>query len=356
MRSLLTLVFHLSFMLVMAQPPEGYYNPANGLTGIPLQAALHSLIDNHIVQSYSSLHTNFQSTDDKPDGTVWDMYSDIPNGNPPYVYTFISAEQCGNYSGEGDCYNREHSWPKSWFDDMAPMYTDLYHLYPTDGYVNGRRDKYPYGEVGNATWASQNGCLLGNCTYPGYSGVVFEPLDEYKGDFARTYFYMSTRYYGEDNGWPGSDQTTGSQIKAWALAMMKEWHLNDPVDVKEIDRNNAVYAIQNNRNPYIDYPEYVSYIWGGPTGIKENITYQNISVYPVPVVDNCIINHKGYYSPEKLSISLMDIIGRNYDVDYTVSGTIVDINSSQLNSGFYFLTLSQEGRNPAFARIVINNR
>lgn len=356
MRSLLILVFLFSLILVKAQPPEGYYNPANGLTGIPLQAALHLIIDNHTPQSYSSLHTHFQTTDDKPDGSVWDMYSDIPDGDPPYVYNFISADQCGNYGGEGDCYNREHSWPKSWFDDMAPMYTDLYHLYPTDGYVNGRRSNYPYGEVGNATWASQNGCLLGNCVYPGYSGVVFEPLDEYKGDFARTYFYMSTRYYEEDNGWPGSDQTTGSQLKPWALAMMKEWHLNDPVDGKEIDRNNAVYAIQNNRNPYIDHPEYVSYIWGGPTGVKELERNQNISVYPVPASGNCKIDHKGYYTSENLSVSLIDITGRKYEVDFTVSGNTVDINSSELNSGFYFLTLSQEGKNPAFARIVIYNR
>lgn len=356
MKFSISLILTFSFFLVKAQPPTGYYDQANGLTGEPLQAALHSIIDNHFAQSYSSLHTHFESTDSKFNGTVWDMYSDIPGGNPPYVYYFTSGDQCGNYSGEGDCYNREHSWPKSWFDDKPPMYTDLYHLYPTDGYVNGRRSNYPFGEVGNATWTSQNGSKVGNSIYPGYSGIVFEPIDEYKGDFARTYFYMSTRYFGEDSGWPGSDQVIGSQLKPWALAMMKEWHLLDTVSIKEIERNNAVYAIQNNRNPFIDHPEYVSYIWGGPTRVIESEINKNIKVYPIPADDNCVIDHKGYYSPADLSISLFDIMGRQYNVNYSSSGNLINIDSSDLSSGLYFITLSQENKNSAFTRIVIYNR
>jgi len=245
-----------------AQIPNGYYDPAAGLSGPTLQQALHDIIDNHNAQSYSALWTAFQTTDVKPNGKVWDMYSDIPGGTPPYEYTF-GSDQCGNYSGEGSCYNREHSWPKSWFNNGTPMYTDLFHLVPTDGYVNSQRSNYPYGEVSNPTWISQNGSKRGPCSYPGYSGTVFEPIDAYKGDFARNYFYMSTRYLNEDNGWAGSPMVNGSQLVPWALNMLLEWAAEDPVSQKELDRNNAVYAIQNNRNPYIDHPEYTALVWGG---------------------------------------------------------------------------------------------
>ncbi|OFY71803.1 MAG: hypothetical protein A2265_01200, partial [Bacteroidetes bacterium RIFOXYA12_FULL_33_9] len=168
---------------------------------------------------------------------------------------------CGNYNSENDCYNREHSWPQSWFDESSPMVSDLFHVYPTDGYVNGKRANYPYGEVNSPNWTSMNGSKLGTCSYPGYTGIVFEPIDAYKGDFARTYFYMSTRYYGEDAGWTGSPMVNGAELEPWAMKMMLEWSDADPVSQKEIDRNNAVYGIQNNRNPFIDHPEYAMEIW-----------------------------------------------------------------------------------------------
>ena len=252
-----------------AQAPAGYYDTATG-NGYTLKTQLYNIIDGHTPRSYDQLWTDFYSTDRKPNGYVWDMYSDIPSGTPSYDYTFYS-EQCGNYSGEGSCYNREHSFPKSWFNDATPMYSELFHLYPTDGYVNGKRSNYPFGEVGSATWTSTNGSKLGTCNYPGYSGTVFEPIDEYKGDFARTYFYMATRYENIIAGWENNDSNgdavldgTADQVyEDWYLNMIIEWHNNDPVRQKEIDRNNAVYAKQNNRNPFIDHPEYVAKIWGG---------------------------------------------------------------------------------------------
>src|SRR5665648_900188 len=143
-----------------AQPPAGYYDPASGKTGKALQQSLHDIIDNHTVLTYSDLWTSFQNTDKKADGTVWDMYSDTPGGTPAYTFTF-STDQCGNYSAEGDCYNREHSFPKSWFNDASPMYTDLFHLYPTDGYVNNRRGNYPFGETASPLWTSTNGSMVG---------------------------------------------------------------------------------------------------------------------------------------------------------------------------------------------------
>ncbi len=352
MKKLLFLAFLPLFTISLAQPPSGYYDPANGLSGTALQAALHNIIDNHDVQSYNSLHDHFESTDRKPNGTVWDMYSDVPGGDPPYTYNFTSGDQCGNDNGEGDCYNREHSWPKSWFNDMSPMYSDLFHLYPTDGYVNGRRSNLPYGTVSPASWTSENGCKLGNCNYPGYSGTVFEPIDAYKGDFARTYFYMSTRYYNEDNNWPGSDMADGSQLRPWALAMMKDWHLSDPVSQKEIDRNNAVYQIQENRNPFIDHPEFVAQIWGGTTGIEQTPYNSDISVYPVPATDHCIVDHHSYYNQDLLTVTLCDVTSRQYTADFSTTNGVVRVNTTPLPNGFYFLTVSEPGKYPAFARLL----
>ncbi|HLN54289.1 MAG TPA: endonuclease [Lentimicrobium sp.] len=339
-------------LAVRAQVPAGYYDPAAGLNGVQLQSALHAIIDNHSAQSYSSLWEYFESTDMKPDGSVWDIYSDNPGGNPPYLYHFTTADQCGNYSGEGDCFNREHSWPKSWFDDMMPMYTDLFHLYPTDGYVNNRRGNYPYGEVGTATWTSMNGSLVGNCVYPGYSGTVFEPIDAYKGDLARTYFYMAVRYYTEDSGWSGSEQTNGSQLKPWAMHMMLDWNEADPVSDKEIDRNNAVYGIQLNRNPFIDHPEYAQAIWDPSTGLADKNVNKNITVYPVPSVEFCIIDHRGYYNGEKTTIKLMDVAGRQFKISHTAYGSIIKVDVKSLTPGFYMIGISEDGKYPAFANII----
>lgn len=261
---------NLIFTLILnAEIPAGYYDSATG-SGYTLKTQLHNIIDDHTVVSYDALWTHFQSTDVdnyyENNGSPLDMYSENPSGPDPYNWTFVS-DQCGNYTGEGSCYNREHSFPKSWFNDASPMYSDIFHLYLTDGYVNGRRSNWPFGEVNAPTWTSLNGSKVGPCSYPGYTGTVFEPLDEFKGDFARSYFYMATRYEDVISGWPGSDMLDGSADKVytdWALNMLIEWHTNDPVSQKEIDRNNIIYSdVQGNRNPFIDNPNYVYQIWGG---------------------------------------------------------------------------------------------
>ncbi|MBN1988162.1 MAG: endonuclease [Bacteroidales bacterium] len=257
--------FVLAFTLlpVLAQIPAGYYSTADGKSGAELKTALYLIIKDHDALSYAGLWTAFETTDKKPNGKVWDMYSDNPGGTPPYEFTF-GSDQCGNYSGENSCYNREHSFPKSWFSEATPMYSDLYHLYPTDGYVNGKRGNHPFGEVSSPTWTSMNGSKVGSCSYPGYSGTVFEPIDEYKGDFARSYFYMVTRYENVVMNW-NSAMLDGSKYPAfttWSKNMLIEWHRQDPVSQKELDRNNAIYNnFQHNRNPFIDHPEYAECIW-----------------------------------------------------------------------------------------------
>ncbi len=254
---------------VSAQPAEGYYSPAGGKAGKALQQALHDIIAGHHVLAYDTLYACFENTDIKPDSTVWDMYSDTPGGTPAYLYYYGSGRECGNYKKESDCYNREHSFPKSWFNDQPPMNTDLFHIYPTDGYVNNRRANYPFGETDSPSWISANGSKLGPGSWPGYSGIVFEPIDAYKGDFARTCFYMATRYFEEDISWKGSDMVTGAEPKPWAREMLLAWHRRDTVSVKERTRNNEVQKFQKNRNPFIDHPGFAFQIWEAPNSAPE---------------------------------------------------------------------------------------
>lgn len=254
---------------------SGYYASADGLTGYALKTALYNIINNHSTQSYGDLWTFYisYSSDNyyENDGSILDMYSEKPSSSDTYNFT-AGSDQCGSYSGEGDCYNREHAFPRSWFGGaVLPMNTDVHHIFATDGYVNGRRSSYPYGEVGSATFTSSNGSKLGSGTSAsGYTGTVFEPIDEFKGDFARAYFYMATRYENvianwENNSTYGDAVLNGSSdqvFENWFLNLLLDWHSQDPVSQKEIDRNDAAYSFQNNRNPFIDHPELVTEIWG----------------------------------------------------------------------------------------------
>jgi len=332
--------FLLLFCFSKAQIPQGYYDSAYGLNGLALKVALHNIIKNHTVISYSNLDNEFPSTDNMGGNIVWDIYSDVPSGTPPYTFSYaVSSDQCGNYSAEGDCYNKEHSWPQSWFNSTSiPTYSDLFHIYPTDGYVNNRRSNYPYGEVSNPTWSSQNGSKLGPCTFPGYTSTVFEPIDEFKGDIARSYFYITVRYYSESSSWPGSSMTTGSELKDWAYNLMYQWHINDPVSQKETDRNNAIYAIQHNRNPFIDHPEWVDSILH-PLGIL-NITkiQNNISVYPNPTDKEIVISNNNLMT----DIVLFNALGQEVKTLHNVGIKQTKLDLSDLEQGYYLLQVKSE--------------
>ena len=253
LRSVVLLMLVWMGSAVQAQIPTGYYDRASGLTGDELKTALHQIIKGHTIVSYAGLLNAYAYTDCRADGTIWDIYSN---------YRYSLSGDCGTYKKEGDCWNREHTWPQSWFNEKNGPKSDLFHVYPTDGYVNNRRSNYPYGEVNNPTYTSGNGSKLGPCVTTGYSGTVFEPIDEYKGDIARGFFYMSVRYYNEDSGWGSSGMTSKSVILPWAMDMLLRWNEADPVSDKEIARNNIIYSgYQGNRNPFIDHPEYARMIW-----------------------------------------------------------------------------------------------
>jgi endonuclease I len=270
--------------------PAGYYNAAVGLTCQTLKTAVKNIITvgaNDI--TYDGLWNLYQFSDLRRNDAntaniIWDMYSDDPTGTDPYTYTY-GTDQCGTYSAEGACYNREHSTPQSWFNKLFPMKSDAHHVFPTDGTVNGKRSNFPYGEVTSATFTSLNGSKLGTGNNFGYTATVFEPINTYKGDVARAGLYMITRYQDQIISQNWSSLGTGNTVflsptdepdvakrklqmyDAYYLKTLVKWHNQDPVSQKEIDRNNAIYyttigsAAQANRNPYVDHPEYVAAIF-----------------------------------------------------------------------------------------------
>ena len=337
-----------TFNYVDVSIPVGYYDNMAGLKGSALRIALHNRIKNHTAQSYAFAYTAFQTTDVKPNGKVWDVYSDIPGGTPPYEYNFGDN---GQGATEGLGYNREHSWPQSWFNGAAPMHDDLWLLYPTDAKVNGYRDNDPYGEVTNPTTTSLNGSKVGLNVSPGFGGTVFEPINPFKGDLARSQFYISTRYYNEDAGWAGSPSTNGADLLPWSAQLFMKWSTNDPVSWKERMRNGAIWVIQNNRNPFVDHPEFVAMIYDSNAVLAVNETpvrriqlRQNL---PNPFGTRTSIGFD-LVRREQVALRVYDVTGRR--VRTLVSGSLEsgshhvewdgrDDRGGLLEAGLYFCRL-----------------
>ena len=258
-KSIATLIFSIfACGMMFAEIPTGYYNVMNGKKGAELKTAAYNAIHNFVMngsydQIYSNLPSSFRRTDVRPESDLWwDMYSNIP----------ISSR---SFSGM----NREHAFPKSWWGGLTdiPAYVDLNHLYPSEMAANTAKSNYPLGEVNrNQNIKFNNGLTAVGYPMAGQGGgaqFVFEPDDEYKGDFARTYFYMVTCY--QNLTWKYFymvSQNTYPTLTTWAKDLLLKWHRQDPVSDKEVQRNEAVYKIQNNRNPFIDFPELAEYIWG----------------------------------------------------------------------------------------------
>lgn len=258
------------------------YPELEGKTGNEIKAVLHDKIVNHTVLAYSSVWAKNSGADDKGDGTenIWDMYSNC---------TFSKWNSCNssNYDTdvECECYNREHVLPKSWWgsSEDEPMYTDLHHVIPTDNATNSQRGAYPLGEVpdSKAEWSNAAGCKLGYGTF-GTSGYdkTFEVPDEYKGDIARIYFYMATCYSDKNFTQGGKGYkvfiSNSATFTTTALNLYLKWHRNDPVSDKERTRNNKVEKKQKNRNPFVDAPELVEYIWGNKKTTAYSCTSQDI--------------------------------------------------------------------------------
>ena len=347
----------LTFVLITlginsyAQIPPGYYNSATG-NGYTLKTQLKSIISNgHIDQGYSALYDAYVLSDNdsfyENDNTVLDMYSENPSGSDSYNYNH-NDRTCGNYNSENDCYNREHIFPQGFFNEQLPMRTDIHHVVPTDGYVNNRRANYPFGEVSNYTWISNNGSKVGQNTYGSYSGVVFEPIDEFKGDIARMLLYFAVRYEDEvsqsitGGSWDNHTITnnplngTNNQVyEVWYLQLLYKWHNDDPVSDREIKRNNEAYNFQGNRNPFIDYPEYVDLIWGVLLSNPEYSLNNQTSIYPNPTVGNYI----QIINKERVTVKIYSILGKEL-LKKTIYPENSQLDISSINRGIYIVKIS----------------
>lgn len=321
--------------------PEGYYATATA-NGQALKTALFHIINDHQQQTYASLWHHFQTTDATFNGKVWDIYSDIPCQPPPYLYTFVEDQDRGtDGNAEGQVFNREHSMPLSWYNGSAsdPMFTDLFHIYPVDKWVNNFRGNLAYGEVDTPLATTLNGGKRGINSVPGNNATVFEPIDAYKGDLARTFLYMVTRYEDQVESWTYSQE--GLQMldpggwqgyHPWAIDMLLRWHKEDPVSQKEIRRNNAVYQIQGNRNPFIDHPEFAERIWGEATSSDHDIHQTIVSVYPNPAYNRLFVSAPGKID----AVSLFSLCG-NRILSLGKSQSPVTIELAGLIPGIYII-------------------
>lgn len=254
------------------------YSQFEGMTGVQILDALHEEIKDPDTVTYADLRADKTGVDYRDNGYVWDMYTDCSFGKKAY------CQYLQNPEAECECYNREHLLPQSWWgnDNTQRMRTDLFNVIPADAYVNEKqRSNWPYGEVIAEAWSNTNGSKTGTGTY-GSSYTVFEPADAYKGDIARVYFYMLTCYKDKNFTQNGRAKafftyTNGqAQLTDEAKAILLRWHREDPVSQKEINRNNGIANLQHNRNPFVDKPELVEYIWGKYAGKTYTCTATSI--------------------------------------------------------------------------------
>lgn len=296
----------LSATVSWAQPAGTgtYYQKAHGKKGRELKTAMYEIINSPSVMDYDSLWTAYRYSDAIPTDTVpiiWDMYS---CKSAYSIYTNLHRNGAAADPEGVKGFQREHSMPKSWFNtagspykDIWPHFSDLTHLIPAEGKVNNKRSNNPYGETTGEDYeldkkkktgykSEDDFSKLGLNTYGDYVGTVFEPNDMYKGDLARIYFYMVTAYEKKQPTWSSTGDGIGDHcgtwtgdmfnledddpyqpFAPWAFSLLMKWAKEDPVSKKEIDRNEAIYRMQGNRNPFVDYADPLGggledYIWG----------------------------------------------------------------------------------------------
>ena len=333
-----------TYGVVQTNIPQGYYDQANNLSSDELKEALHQIISNHVIFPYTS-----NSTD------TWDILQESDqdpneNNNMILVYTGRSQEKgyrdgSGNYSqyenGNGtqsNSWNREHIWPKShgFPDEDDNAYTDVHNLKPCDRSVNSSRGTKDFDFGGNQHSEALD-CLTDSDSW--------EPPDYVKGDIARILFYMVVRY---DPGVDHENNTFDLELVDYTtpnntepilgkLSSLLDWHLSDPVDDFEINRNQIIFGFQENRNPFIDHPNLVNYLWGDNVGLvwNENLTVPENEIvktiiYPNP--SSGIINFSSDMEDE--IIEIFNLNGQN------ILNKIIDSSNSvelDLPSGIYFL-------------------
>ncbi|MFN3757418.1 MAG: endonuclease [Flavobacterium sp.] len=340
---------------VFAQPPAGYYDNAQGFSGYALKSALSQIITtSHNPQAYSTHWSFFEIADVLPNGKVWDIYANCE-------FTFGTPTNGGNQDvgtgGNTECefFNREHTFPTSWFGNTEPLRSDVVQVLPVDKKVNNERGNLPYAMVGGIAFTSTNGSKRGTSITPGVTGQVFEVIDEYKGDIARIFFYIATRYETDIAAWQtfnpdGDKMLDGSSqrvFEQWALDLLYQWHLQDPVSDKEINRNNLTYNYQNNRNPFVDNPQWVQQIWGNSLSVTPSV-FSEITVYPNPSRGAVTISGVD-------NVDNIQLINVNGQLMMQLKNPIISerqIELQQLPSGFYLLRL-QHGSVTSTHKLVV---
>lgn len=352
--------FFVTFLITVissAQVPTGYYNTSTG-TGYTLKTQLRKIIDNnndgisveYLAQDngYNALYTTFITSDKdhyfENNGTLLDMYSENPNGSESYEYSFgFNKDDGSGGTSEGQKYNREHIVPQAVFNSDSPMKNDAHFVIPTDKFVNAQRGNLPFGLVQTANYTSSNGSKRGNNNNSGYSAgytnMVFEPINEFKGDIARMYFYFATRYETSVSGWSYVmfDGSSDKVLVQTFLNILYQWHIQDPVSQKEIDRNNEIYNNQNNRNPFIDHPEYVVNIWQSALSVNDFEKENAINMYPNPIEGNTLYIN----SNKKLKAEIYNVLGKKI-LTTTVDSINNKINVGFLYSGVYIIKLTSD--------------
>jgi endonuclease I len=345
-----------------------YYNGiSESLRCAPLKTALSKLIGTGTAYvDYVTVGGRFlltsgdvKKSDDGLRNIMWDIYSDNPSGPEPYEFP-QGTLACGTASTEGSCWNREHLVAASWFGgaNKYPMYSDLYILVPADGFVNGKRGNNPHGEVGSASFTSLNGSKLGTSSVSGLTGTVFEPIDEYKGDVARAYFYFVTRYEDSLKNYTSAEakrvftNNTFPALQPGILKMLLKWHQQDPPSDKERKEITVNQVAQNNRNPFIDRPEYATRIWGTDgtdcataTSIKERQAAE-LKIFPNPSSDGSL-RIVSVDLPGQVSYNIVDFSGRTVSSGFAQqqSNKAAELSIPSILSGIYFLVLTDSDGN-----------
>lgn len=256
MKRFLPSLFLLIVLLQVSVSSYGQSAPPTNLTDQNLRTWLKQnwFDGRHNQLGYNSARSQMYSYIDSENGHVYCVYTGFnqPAANTTYLNPI----------------NAEHTVPQSWFGKAEPMRSDLHHLYPTHGSVNSSRSSYPFGENTDSntdTWFGINssGSYVTSSSKPSsnsnnYSekdGGIFEPREDHKGNLARAIFYFYTMY-------PTQAGSITRVVKNGDINTLYQWHLNDPVDATERQRNDRVGERQGNRNPYIDYPDAVARAWG----------------------------------------------------------------------------------------------
>ena len=370
---LLSIVIFISFQITKADPGTYYNGVDTNKTCAALKTELFNKISaNTISLSYSSMDDYYFKTDSKPaesggGSVIVDRYaSERPNGLDSCNFRFIT-----NFCGAGgtatfqcSCYVKEHSFPSSWFADQLPMRSDMNFVFPADNYTNNEKSNYPLGYVQTPSSTSYNGTKVGtsNTTlnYGFNATKVFEPADSFKGDFARAYLYVVTRYETLATTWTSNSSAndvlsgnTFPSLDSWILKLCVKWHKLDPPSAFERKRNDSIFSIQNNRNPYIDFPSLVEKAFGVdgsaicvPLGVKQKSNTLNFSVFPNPIKDGMLTIDIERNVTNNASLEVIDIVGRKLiEQKIATNNKQLTIDVSSLAKGTYLLNIIDDGNN-----------